>query len=235
MNYSFFLDPRFNLENNNSFIVKIKELFVVYLKMMVILMLVSFLINFFNLIIYEITKFSFFNAIKELQRANFKRLPIFFVLFLGPFLEEVIFRLPLKLKKINVILSLSVMSFYFIGDRMVDLNMYSFYSWIKIVPVVFVVIFTYFFIKKSLLELINEKYYKIFFGLITIFFGLIHIVNFYKIVPSNLVCFVPIFVLPQMALSFFLAYIRLKNGFMWGVFLHCLYNLPITLIYLLNK
>ncbi|AYN05872.1 CPBP family intramembrane metalloprotease [Flavobacterium sp. 140616W15] len=84
------------------------------------------------------------------------------------------------------------------------------------------------------MEAINKKYFKTFFYLLTISFGLIHIVNFYKIVPSNLLYLTPIFVLPQIALSFFTAYIRMKNGFIWGFLLHFLYNLPITLFYLLK-
>ena len=202
--------------------------------MMLLIFLIAFLINFIDLIIFQISEFSFFKEFKKLRDLNSNKLPVFFILFLGPFMEEIIFRLPLKLKKINIVLSLSFLSIYFIGDKIVDINIYSFYTWIKIVPIFFISIFFYICVKDSLMEAINKKYFKTFFYLFTISFGLIHIVNFYKIVPSNLVYLTPIFVLPQIVLSFFIAYIRMKNGFIWGFFLHSLYNLPITLFYLLK-
>lgn len=202
--------------------------------MMLVIFLVAFLINFIDLIIFQQSNFSFFKSVKKLQDLNFNKLPVFFIVFLGPFMEEIIFRLPLRFKKRNIVLSLSFLSIYFVGDKVVDVNVSSLYTWIKIVPIVFIIILFYTCIKDSLLESINKKYFKTIFYLFTISFGLIHIVNFYKIVPVNLVYLAPIFVLPQITLSFFVAYFRMKNGFIWGFFLHSLYNLPITLFYFLK-
>ncbi len=203
--------------------------------MMLIIFLASIIMSFIDLIIFEIAKFSFFAEIKKMQKINFNRLPIFFVIFLGAFMEEIIFRLPLKITKNNIILSLSVFCIYFIGDKIVDIDLFSFYTWIKMVPIVFIFLYFQIFVKNSFLEFINENYYKIYFYLITISFGLIHVVNFYKVVPSNLVYLIPIFVTPQIIMSFFIAYIRIKSGFFWGFALHFLYNLPIIIFYLLNS
>ncbi|AYN05873.1 hypothetical protein EAG11_18185 [Flavobacterium sp. 140616W15] len=109
--------------------------------MMLLIFLIAFLINFIDLIIFQKSKFSFFKEIKKLQEINFNKLPVFFILFSEPFMEEIIFRLPLKLKKRNIVLSLSFLSIYFIGDKIVNINIYSFCTWIKIVPIIFINIF----------------------------------------------------------------------------------------------
>jgi hypothetical protein len=73
-------------------------------------------------------------------------------------MEELIFRLPLNLKRINILISLSFLSFYLVGDKIVNLSLCSFYTWIKVLPVLLIVIFGKSIIKEKKLELIEKKY-----------------------------------------------------------------------------
>ena len=60
---------------------------------------------------------------------------------------------------------------------------------------------------------------------------MLHIINFNSLIPENLIVFAPIFVLPQIILGFFVSYLRINNGFYWGLLFHCLYNSLSFLIY----
>jgi hypothetical protein len=51
-----------------------------------------------------------------------------------------------------------------------------------------------------------------------------HLMNFYKVVPNNLLILAPLFVIPQIIAGCFIGYLRLKNGFLWGLAMHCIYN-----------
>jgi hypothetical protein len=62
-------------------------------------------------------------------------------------------------------------------------------------------------------------------------FALFHLSN-YNYTPS-LLLFAPIVVLPQFFIGFLLGFIRVKQGFIWGFFLHSLHNAIFILPFLL--
>jgi hypothetical protein len=72
---------------------------------------------------------------------------------------------------------------------------------------------------------------------LTILFALIHISNFSYSV--SLLLFAPIIVLPQFVAGFLFGFIRIKQGFIWGFFLHALHNaifiLPVLLFPYFNN
>ena len=79
--------------------------------------------------------------------------------------------------------------------------------------------------------------YPYFFYSLTILFALIHISNF-SYSASHLL-FAPIIVLPQFVASFLFGFIRIKQGFIWGFFLHALHNaiflVPVLLFPAINN
>ena len=68
-----------------------------------------------------------------------------------------------------------------------------------------------------------HKYYKIIFYFSAVLFALIHLVN-YDISPKVLV-FAPLLFAPQFLVGLLTGYIRVKFGFLWGFYLHALHNL----------
>lgn len=67
-----------------------------------------------------------------------------------------------------------------------------------------------------------RKYYKVIFYSVTIIFAYIHLFNFE--ISSSILLLSPLLVLPQFIAGIHFGYIRVKCGFLWGCFMHGLYN-----------
>ena len=104
-----------------------------------------------------------------------------------PFIEELIFRFPLKYER-NLV-------FHFFD-----------------------------FLTKNKAKTFWFKYFRLFFYLFTLAFGLMHLTNYGN---TNTLFYIlaPLIVLPQIIAGITLGYVRLKLGFFWGVLQHGLYNL----------
>lgn len=145
------------------------------------------------------------------------------VIVLLPFLEEIIFRLPLRFKKINF-LPLIIYSNLVLGYAMyVYLKMPLFLAF-PIPPTIFVwlIIVLY---KRETCEkwkLLFSGNFRIVFYSLTILFALMHLTNFQY--SNGLLLFAPIVVLPQLIGGLFMGFLRIKQGFIWGFFLHALHN-----------
>ncbi len=122
------------------------------------------------------------------------------VLFAGvlivPFIEEVIFRLYLRLRH-NFPLRILVFVASILGKK----NKETF---------------------QLLIEKNWEKYYKGIFFFSAILFAAVHITNFEY--SKMLLILSPIIVMPQFILGLFIGYLRVKYGFIWGFYLHALHN-----------
>lgn len=68
----------------------------------------------------------------------------------------------------------------------------------------------------------NKKWFPLAFHSSALLFGFIHITNYE--INTNILLFSPILVAPQIALGFYLGYIRVKFGFIYSVLLHATYN-----------
>ena len=110
MVFSFIKEPKKTISINNSYNKKTKELFITLLLMFVSVVIVSIFIKGINLFV---TNFSFLDTIRQQQNSNSKQIPLLVAIFIGPFLEELIFRLPLKLAIQNIRIALSILAFYF--------------------------------------------------------------------------------------------------------------------------
>jgi membrane protease YdiL (CAAX protease family) len=87
--------------------------------------------------------------------------------------------------------------------------------------------------KKRLQIFIENKwanYYKVIFYLSALTFGLIHITNFEF--SLKLLIFSPILTMPQILMGLLIGYMRMKFGFIWGLYLHSIHNLVLIIILL---
>jgi membrane protease YdiL (CAAX protease family) len=70
---------------------------------------------------------------------------------------------------------------------------------------------------------IAQKYKKPIIITSILLFGLMHIFNYVPL-QWQLIWIYPLYVLPQLGMGIALTYVRFKNGFIWGIALHCLIN-----------
>ena len=120
----------------------------------------------------------------------------FFAVIIAPFLEEVMFRLILKLRSNFLILwPLQLLILLQVNNKI------------------------------NLLKTIRNfwnKFYGWIFYLISIAFGLIHILNFE---PSlNIYLLAPILVAPQIVIGINLGYLRIRFGLIWSILFHAFHN-----------
>ena len=120
----------------------------------------------------------------------------FFAVIIAPFLEEIMFRLGLKLRSNFLILwPLQLLILLQVSNKI------------------------------NLLKTIRNfwnKFYAWIFYLITIAFGLIHILNFK---PSlNIYLLAPVLVAPQILIGINLGYLRIRFGLIWSILFHSFYN-----------
>ena len=68
-----------------------------------------------------------------------------------------------------------------------------------------------------------DFWYPYIFYFAAIIFGIVHISNYEM--TTEVLWAAPILVLPQIVVGLLLGYLRVKQGFIWGFFLHALHNL----------
>ncbi|MGD1936517.1 MAG: CPBP family intramembrane glutamic endopeptidase [Cyanophyceae cyanobacterium] len=134
-----------------------------------------------------------------------------------PTVEEIIFRLPLRPKAVNLALPASIIFCLIViaagitmpalGLTIAALTALNFYLW-RSPP------------KLKALENFYRRYPRIIFYLSTVLFGAIHITNYEQDVWQLL----PILVLPQTILALWMGFLRLRYGFLWAVLGHGLHN-----------
>jgi hypothetical protein len=168
---------------------------------------------------------------REMIKQLFKKMgyiPAFiFVCVIGPMLEELMFRSPLTFKRRQIALAIVIASVYF-GLNVFHIEVTE--PWVAFTVLVVLVIagIGLLFIPNTSLIIPPERQ-KLFIMLSIFLFGLMHIFNF-KPIEWPLIWIYPLFVMPQMIMGWAITYIRFKNGFFWGVALHCMINTISTLL-----
>jgi hypothetical protein len=168
---------------------------------------------------------------RELFRNMHKKLglinSILFICLIGPVFEELIFRLPLAFTRRRVAIGLLIAIFYASGA--------AYHPKILMLKVVLEIAIAlvitgacYFFIPDTPLSLSpGQKARMIIFSIML--FGLMHISN-YRPFDISLLWIYPVYVIPQLLMGWGISYVRLKNGFIWGIALHCIINTVSTLL-----
>jgi hypothetical protein len=163
------------------------------------------------------------------MKITFGKLTFLMVVIVAPFLEELIFRLPLNLRKMAFAIAVFILVYRFSGNHIYGVNLADskFYSNSAIALVAALLV--YGFLPDKLLQTLKGKNFRYFFYLSALIFGLVHISNFY--VPGfSAFVFYPLFVLPQMIMGLLIGGTRMRYGFLYGFLLHALINLPSVLL-----
>jgi hypothetical protein len=159
--------------------------------------------------------------------ANDSKIKVFlFICILAPLGEEFIFRLPLKytgnqhLKNLIWPYSLVLL---FVSVFLKDVPPYThilFWLLLWVLPMMAI-----FFFKdraSKMLEKFFTNYFSQMFWVSCLLFGLFHLPNYH--INRYVILFAPILVGSQFMGGVLLGYIRLKNGFWWGVLGHSAFN-----------
>ena len=151
--------------------------------------------------------------------------PIKYILipFIGPLLEECIFRLWQDYKIKHILIAgtvfLTLLVFKITGFNQQPIK-YIYEGVLAFLAVIFI-------LKKDRTAQtlhVTPKTRKCLYYLAAILFGLMHIGNFSPI-HYQLLFIYPVFVLPQLIMGFGFGYTRIKYGFFFGFLLHCITNM----------
>ena len=165
-------------------------------------------------------------SMKQMLQKTGYAFGLIYICLLGPLLEETVFRLPLSFKKIHIAISMAVV-ILFMGTLYPAPNTLILSLRICLDVVKFgMPLAAFFIIRKFLPTEINlsDTVKKWLIITSTCLFGLMHIAN-YSPLQWPIIWIYPVYVLPQFLMGWLMTYVRLKNGFIWGVALHCLINI----------
>lgn len=221
-------NPKFNIEKNISFLKKMQFLFKSYFLTLICTILSVVIIVIIDTFVVEILhQNSIWSEIRDSNskiKFMFGRYSFLMIAIIIPLIEEIIFRLPLNLKKSSIAISLSILYLRFSGNfltHILDLSKLKDIFNIGISIFIFLVFMIN--TKQEKLNLLKRNHFKLIFYFIAIGFGLIHIINFHNI-NYYLIFFYPFYLLPQIFMGILIGNIRIKYGFIWGWALHCLIN-----------
>ncbi|PHS54113.1 MAG: hypothetical protein COB01_02940 [Lutibacter sp.] len=139
------------------------------------------------------------------------------IVIIAPIIEELGFRLFLKPKKVAFLsLSLSIISFYFIGFIFRDFQIYY-----KLSIAVFIFILSFFYAKRCI-KFIENNYVFIFY-LTAFIFAFFHLKTHYSLTQTQYVLF-PIIILPYFIYGLSFSYVRIKSNTFLAVLLHITIN-----------
>ena len=157
---------------------------------------------------------------------KFGHLKFFYVVLFVPAIEELIIRLPLKVKTSFIAFSFSMLVFPLVGFNYTNFDFHSlhYFFGVLIILIFLPICLNWVFKKINIINFINRNY-KFYFYLLATLFALAHISNF-KPINYHYFFVYPIFVLPQFVMGVSLGYVRNKCGLPYSLLLHALINLP---------
>jgi len=190
-----------------------------FLNLLFLNFVISIFLGFLLIVVSKIIAEKF--DVNKLLSLKFK----LYVIFIGPVLEEIYFRLLLRINKKNLIIfsinNLFVIAFfiynkyYFIAGILVFIN----------ILMLFLLRFITLKVVKSFLEN-NFNYY---FYISAVLFGILHIFNF-NVLSIQVILLAIILTSKQITGGVFLGYIRLKYGLKYSILFHSLVNLIVVVL-----
>lgn len=221
-------NPKFEIDTGTTFIHKVlfllKSYFVTFICTLLSVFIIMIVDVFIVKALHQNSIWSEMINSSSRGKLMFGRYSYLFIAIAIPLIEEMIFRLPLNLKKSSVAFSLSILYLRFSGNFLTHiLDITKTEDLIKIFIAVIIFLAIMLIVKQDKLNQLKREHYIFTFYFIAICFGLIHILNFQSI-NYFLFLFYPIFVLPQIFMGVIIGNIRIKYGFIWGWALHCLIN-----------
>ena len=224
-----FFNPSEETHPSYDWKAKIKNLLLSYCYMyLAIILSAIFLLRPLDYLVTDILGFpSIMEAIGK-SSDRIATISFWFVVIIIPIIEEILFRLFLNFKKKEIWLSVFFMLLLALGIRVTSDALFLLSTWVKVGISLSVVVVLYFFVIDNIKFSIRLQRSLTVVSIIA--FGLMHIDNLEKIYYSLLLIY-PFFVLPQMIMGYFGTNLRLKQGFVWGILLHCMTNLTFFLLH----
>jgi hypothetical protein len=222
---SFFKSPTLLREQHDTLEEKIKTTIAVFLICLIVNGLISAFLMVLNNVLLDFFDFSPY----AVQKGNLAKVftqsffGFVFVVVIAPFLEEIVFRLPLRLEKISIALSVGIIAYRFLGNSFFVTNLMSWQTYMRLAVGLGVFFLTMKCLSEKILEKIRTEHYGIFFYSTAALFAIVHISNFFPL-NVNILWAYPLFVLPQFVIGLLIGFVRVRNGFVFGCLLHSLIN-----------
>lgn len=144
------------------------------------------------------------------------------VALLMPVLEELAFRLWLVYRPLYVGISVWLIAFFVSQAFMQNGANIAGYVVLGLAAMVTILLLTLQDVAYEGIRQLYLRYYGwIFYGA-TLLFALVHLINFE--LSARLLLFAPLLVLPQFLLGLVLGYVRVRQGLLWAIALHAVYN-----------
>jgi hypothetical protein len=212
--FPFCIKPNWTTENNNKTIVKL-------VTTVLFIMLIT-LINLLTIYLIKQLPYSCFLEFKNpIQTSTFL---LMCALFLGPILEEIIFRLPLIYSRVNISISIGVLIGFYITTLFHSI--YSNYLILLAKLIVAIIVFglLYFTLKyfknlDILLQNLFSKYRNIVFYILVLLFCLLHLANLVYL-SSDLFVIILLYLTPKLIGGLICSYLRIKFGLKYSIFVH---------------
>lgn len=169
---------------------------------------------------------SILDTIRELKsnfNAHLGNMSYLYPLIIAPIAEEIMFRLPLNMKKQSFALSIAFFAYWFSGGKFYHFDYVELGNYLRVGLGICIFCFFRVNFPQKIIDMIRDKYYHIFFYSLAVCFGIIHVIN----IPVNsfwLKLAIVIFTLPQIISGILFSYIRVQRGFAWCIILHSLTN-----------
>jgi hypothetical protein len=223
--------PDLALQPNQPWVDKLLTLFKTYGLILLSLLMAAPIMLFAEYFVTHILHFKGFSeqshiSLQQLFKKTGYLKAMIYICLIGPAIEETIFRLPLSFKRVHIALSFAFAVFLFSSllPLVKHLNQ-SIGIWYELLIRLAVVGLIFLLIYKLLPNNLSLKpaLKKALIIASICLFGLMHISNFSPL-QWAIIWVYPIYVLPQLLMGVALSYMRFKNGFVWGIALHCLIN-----------
>ncbi|TPG45258.1 type II CAAX prenyl endopeptidase Rce1 family protein [Flavobacterium pectinovorum] len=220
-----------NYHNENTLFKKIKylliSLFFIYIGIALSAIIIACIDYFIvNILHYQSVKELFNKSTRMVNKRN-----VYYVILIGPFVEELLFRLVLNINKLNISIFLVLFCYAILGGKIESFDFINMFSYFKLLSSILVGAIVYLFIKKYNFEKLKEhKKIIIWFSIFA--FGLFHLINISKVGQMywQLSLLYPFYILPYFIIGYFITNLRLKYGFFWGCLLHVALNSIATLL-----
>lgn len=140
-----------------------------------------------------------------------------------PLIEEILFRLNLKISKINIALFLSLLIIFVVKITFLrEIHSQIFLVAIPVfVPIYYILDRTN--LPMQRIETFWKSHFKYIFHFAAIGFGMMHLLNF-ETINWWMIAISPLLAAPYISLGYILGYIRMKHGFIYGWLIHATVN-----------
>jgi hypothetical protein len=184
----------------------------------------------FYMILIPASAFIFILHILEILPSNRNEDPdatlnsLGYIIFLAPLLEELVFRLPLRLSRITLSVSFAVFIIAVIKNFFIQEDNYTIY--LLSVPLSAIIFGLLSYVTDIYLKInkLWEKHFFYVFYFFVLIFGLSHLFN-YNEIHWWMILSSPLLTLPHIIMGLFLGFIRMNYGFLYSFFFHATINL----------